>query len=30
MKYRELICPELRHIAKNVPYNKMIIKCAKI
>lgn len=30
MKYRELICPELRHIAKNVPYNKMIIKCANI
>lgn len=30
MNYKTLIHPELRHIAKRVPYNKMIIKCANV
>ncbi len=30
MKYKNQINPELKKIARNVPYNKMIIKCANI
>lgn len=30
MDYKKLIHPELKHIARNVPYNKLIIKCANI
>lgn len=30
MKYKEQIHPELRRIAKNIPYNKAIIWCANI
>lgn len=30
MKYKKQIHPQLRHIAKIVPYNKLIIKCANI
>lgn len=30
MKYKNLIRSELKHIARNVPYNRMIIKCANI
>lgn len=30
MKYKNLIHSELKHIARNVPYNRMIIKCANI
>lgn len=30
MKYKNQINPELRQIARNIPYNEMIIKCANI
>jgi len=30
MKYKKQINPELKQIARNVPYNKVIIKCANI
>jgi len=30
MKYKKQIHPEIRRIAKIVPYNKLIIKCANI
>lgn len=30
MKYKKQINPELKHIAKKIPYNKVIIKCANI
>lgn len=30
MKYKNLIDPELRSIARKIPYNKFIIKCANI
>lgn len=30
MKYKKQIHPQLRHIVKIVPYNKLIIKCANI
>lgn len=30
MKYKKQIDPELRRIARNIPYNKAIIKCANI
>ena len=30
MKYKKMINPELRKIARNIPYNKMIIKFANI
>ena len=30
MKYKKLIDPELRMIARKVPYNKAVIKCANI
>lgn len=30
MKYKKLINSELRKIARNVPYNKVVIKCANI
>lgn len=30
MKYKKQICPELRQIARNIPYNKTIIKFANI
>lgn len=30
MKYKKQIHPELKKIARNVPYNKIIIKCANI
>lgn len=30
MKYKKQIDPEFKHIAKKIPYNKVIIKCANI
>jgi len=30
MKYKKVIHPELRQIARNVPYNRVIIKCANV
>lgn len=30
MKYKNQIDPELRQIARNIPYHKMVIKCANI
>lgn len=30
MKYKEWIDPELRRMARNVPYNRLIIRCANI
>ncbi len=30
MRYKNQIDPELRRIARNIPYNKLIIKCANI
>ncbi|MCM1103940.1 MAG: hypothetical protein NC409_07515 [Clostridium sp.] len=30
MKYQNLIDPELRRIARKVPYNKALIKCANL
>ena len=30
MKYKKQIDPELRSIARNVPYNKVLIKCANL
>lgn len=30
MKYKKQINPELKHIARKIPYNKVIIKCANI
>lgn len=30
MNYKKQINPELKQIAKNIPYNKAVIKCANI